>query len=100
MFGIGMQEVLVILVIALIVFGPRRLPELARALGRSVGEFRRASTELRGAFLESAEEPRIEKKEAADKAPPGPEGAEEPPAATAAAATTPPVDAPSEPTRG
>jgi len=43
MFGsIGMPELIIILVIALIIFGPRKLPELGRSLGRSIGEFRRA----------------------------------------------------------
>ena len=48
MFGsIGMPELIIILVIALIIFGPRKLPELGRSLGRSIGEFKRASNELR-----------------------------------------------------
>jgi TatA/E family protein of Tat protein translocase len=48
MFGsIGMPELLIIFVIALIIFGPRKLPELGRSLGRSLGEFKRASNELR-----------------------------------------------------
>lgn len=47
MFGIGMQELLLILAIALIVLGPKKLPEIARALGRGMAEFRRATTELK-----------------------------------------------------
>jgi sec-independent protein translocase protein TatB len=47
MFGIGIQEFGLILVVALLVFGPKRLPELARMLGRGMGEFRRASNDLR-----------------------------------------------------
>jgi len=58
MFGIGMTELLVILVVALIVFGPTRLPELARSLGRAMAEFRRASTDLRQTFREAVEDPK------------------------------------------
>ena len=47
MFGIGMQEIVLICVIALIVVGPKKLPELARALGKGYGEFRRAFDEMR-----------------------------------------------------
>ena len=48
MFGpIGMPELIVIMVIALIIFGPRKLPELGRSLGRSLNEFKRASNELK-----------------------------------------------------
>ena len=53
MFGsIGMPELVIILVIALIIFGPRKLPELGRSLGKSIGEFRRASNELRSTLEE------------------------------------------------
>jgi TatA/E family protein of Tat protein translocase len=48
MFGsIGAPELIIILVIALIIFGPRKLPELGRSLGKSIGEFKKASNELR-----------------------------------------------------
>ncbi len=53
MFGsIGMSELLIIFVIALIVFGPRKLPELGRSLGKSLGEFKRASNDLRNTLEE------------------------------------------------
>ena len=53
MFGsIGMPELIIIFVIALIIFGPRKLPELGRSLGKSIGEFKKASNELRTTFDE------------------------------------------------
>ena len=48
MFNIGPTELIIILVLALIVFGPQRLPEIGRSIGRSLREFRRASDEIRG----------------------------------------------------
>jgi Tat protein translocase TatB subunit len=60
MFGIGMTELLVILVIGLLVLGPRKLPELARSLGRGLAEFRRASTDMRREFLEVDRAARID----------------------------------------
>ncbi len=47
MFGVGMPELIVILVIALIVIGPSKLPDLARALGRGMAEFRKATQEIK-----------------------------------------------------
>lgn len=51
MFGIGTGELLLLLVIALIVLGPERMPKLARDVGRALAEFRRTSDELREEFL-------------------------------------------------
>lgn len=51
MFGIGPEELVLILVIALIVLGPERMPKVARDIGRVVGDLRRTSDELREEFL-------------------------------------------------
>ncbi len=52
MFGIGMPELLLVLALALIVIGPKKLPDIARALGRGFAEFRRATDELKTSFHE------------------------------------------------
>jgi sec-independent protein translocase protein TatA len=63
---IGFPEMLVILVVALIIFGPRKLPELGRSLGRSINEFKRASNELRSTL---DDEIRAEERKAVPPAP-------------------------------
>jgi TatA/E family protein of Tat protein translocase len=75
--GLGTPELIIIFVVALIVFGPRKLPELGRSLGKSLSEFKRASNELRSTL---DEEIRLEDRRAA-----------------AAASQTPAVTAPSTP---
>ena len=51
MFGVGPEELVLILIIALIVLGPERMPKVARDLGRVVGDLRRTSDQLREEFL-------------------------------------------------
>ena len=82
MFGsIGMPELIIILVIALIIFGPRKLPELGKSLGRSLNEFKRASADLQNTLEQEIK--LEEQKETQAKAPKQPEA----PAASEAAAS-------------
>jgi TatA/E family protein of Tat protein translocase len=79
-----MPELVIIFVIALIIFGPRKLPELGRSLGKSLGEFRRASNELRSTLEDEIRMDDIRKEEQRDAIRPG--------------GSPTPVDTPSKPT--
>lgn len=56
MFGIGFQEMLIILVVVLIFFGPKRLPDLAKSLGKGIAEFKKASDEVRKGIEDAVKE--------------------------------------------
>ena len=61
MFGMGMPEILLIMAVALIVIGPKKLPELANTLGRTFGEFRKATNDLKETFSVDMDTPTREK---------------------------------------
>lgn len=56
MFGLGIPELLVIFVIALLIFGPRKLPELGKSVGRAMAEFKRASDEFQETMRDEMKE--------------------------------------------
>jgi len=64
MFGIGAQELLVIAVVALLIVGPKKLPEMARSLGKGIKEFKRTAEgvtdEIKGTFEEEEKQPNNE----------------------------------------
>jgi len=64
MFGIGMPELVIIFVIALLVFGPKELPKIGKTIGRAMGEFRRASDELKDGIQREIEMVEREQSEA------------------------------------
>lgn len=55
MFGIGSTEILVILLVALIVLGPSKLPDVAKSIGKALGEFRRVTTDVKRTIEMEAE---------------------------------------------
>ena len=89
MFGIGFQEMLIILVVVLIFFGPKRLPDLAKSLGKGIAEFKKASDEVRKGIDEAVRE--AETDEAGpDAPPPGDAPPSDPPPSAASDPATPP----------
>jgi len=80
MFGIGSTELLVILVVALIVIGPSKLPELMRTLGKGMAEFRRMSTDVKSTLEAEVDRADREHKQAEAKKQLYPEGTEAAPA--------------------
>jgi sec-independent protein translocase protein TatB len=68
MFGIGTTEILIILVVALIVIGPTKLPEVAKTLGKALGEFKRMSSDVKRTIdLEAEQAEEAARTKAAEK---------------------------------
>jgi TatA/E family protein of Tat protein translocase len=96
MFGLSVQELIFILVLALLIFGPKRLPEIGRTIGRGLSEFRRASNELKRSIevdLEDDEPPPGRRPTLAPPLvpPASPAGAAEPVAGAAPSEPPPPI---------
>ena len=93
MFGtLGGPEIFLILVVALIVFGPRRLPEIGKSVGKMLAEFRKASNDFKRTIEDEVEAERLRELDTTRAAPP--------PATTAAPPVTteaPPVEQPTPP---
>lgn len=98
MFGIGITELIVILVVALIFIGPEKLPGIARTLGRAFNEFRRAGDELKksiaGIEPEEGKRPRKAGADASEAASASTAAVDAPVAATAPGKDSAPTEAP------
>lgn len=101
MFGMGVTEILLVLALALIVVGPKKLPGLARTLGRGLAEFRRATDELQRTIHQEVHKPldpkqfvRDLEKAGAQSKPGPPPGEAQPTAAAPDAKPDPPADPP------
>ncbi len=71
MFGLGVTEIAIIVLLAVVLFGAKRLPELGRGLGQSIGEFKKGVSELKGDLdlgLQDREPPKPNRKLEAKKA--------------------------------
>src|SRR4030067_307932 len=92
MFGIGFQEMLIILVVVLIFFGPKRLPDLAKSLGKGIAEFKKASEEVRKGIDEAVRDADSEEKDQEPPASPAGDAqrSEVPPSAAGDPASSPP----------
>jgi TatA/E family protein of Tat protein translocase len=76
MFDLGIQELIVIFVVALLVFGPKRLPELGRSLGKGLAELKKAVQDVKEQMHTELEEEKRAASPEAPKALPGPEAGE------------------------
>ncbi len=108
MFGLGFPEIVVILVLALVLLGPKRLPDVAKQLGKGLREFKKATDDLKSQFESElyAEDTKPRERPALVPQEPAPTPSGSPPAATAEnvpgleAATAEPAPAPERPQAG
>lgn len=97
MFGIGSTELVVILIVALIVIGPSKLPDLMRTLGKGMAEFRRMSNDVKSTFEAEVDRAEREKRQTEAQKELYPEKPAEEAAEAAAAASATPVEAEAKP---